>query len=303
MTLTTTDDVRHDLHRDLVSLGVCAPDSLEPFHSRTRDRDDVGALRCRRSGVIMLSRLDHLGEDYYEEKRHEELAALGDRERVVASLQEDTARRERHWRPLVANRRWTDVGTGAGALLDALGPVARRVGAVEPQPEFNAALRARGYEVHRSMAEIPEASQDVITLFHVFEHLFDPLGDLRVLRERLVPGGRIVIEVPHARDLLLDFLDVEAFRSFTIWSEHLLLHTRESLRRFLEAAGFTDVTITGLQRYPVANHLHWLATGLPGGHQIWSMLRDESLDTSYEQLLARLDMTDTLVAEARVPAA
>lgn len=301
MSLITTECLRHDLHRDLVSLGVCAADTLEPFHPRTRDRDDVGALRCSRSGVIMLSRLDHLGDGYYEEKRHEELAALGDRERVVAALQEDTTRRERQWRPLVTNRRWTDVGTGAGALLDALGPVARTVGAVEPQPEFNAALRDRGYDVHRSMAEIPERSQDVITLFHVFEHLFDPLGDLEVLRERLVPGGRIVIEVPHARDLLLDFLDVQAFRSFTIWSEHLLLHTRESLRRFLEAAGFGKVAISGLQRYPVANHLHWLSTGRPGGHQVWSMLRDESLDASYEQMLARLDMTDTLVAEATVP--
>jgi hypothetical protein len=94
---------------------------------------------------------------------------------------------------------------------------------------------------------------------------------------------------------------VDAFRSFTLWSEHLILHTRESLRRFVEAAGFVDVRVSGHQRYPLANHLHWLKEGRPGGHVHWSMLRDDGLDAAYAAVLVRLDLTDTLIVDARRP--
>ena len=116
----------------------------------------------------------------------------------------------------------------------------------------------------------------------------------------LTSGGKVVIEVPHARDFLLSFLDSAPFRSFTLWSEHLLLHTRESLRRYLEESGFREITIRGFQRYPLANHLHWLAQERPGGHQQWSMLRNAELDTAYGKMLSDLDFTDTLIAEARI---
>jgi hypothetical protein len=111
-------------------------------------------------------------------------------------------------------------------------------------------------------------------------------------------GGKIIVEVPHANDFLITFLECEAFKKFTFWSEHLILHTRESLKIFLQEAGFTRVVIKGYQRYPLANHLHWLAKGLPGGHMQWAALSSEQLDISYADLLAQIDRTDTLIAFA-----
>ncbi len=200
----------------------------------------------------------------------------------------------------VTNKRWLDVGCGSGAMLDRLGTRTISSAAIEPQGEFQRALRAKGYDVYADVRQAPSEAFDVATLFHVFEHLPNPLADLQALRTKLVPGGKVVIEVPHARDFLLSFLDVAAFKDFTLWSEHLLLHTRDSLRRFLDEAGFTEVTIRGFQRYPLANHLHWLSQQKPGGHERWSMLRDADLDGAYGRVLADLDATDTLIAEARV---
>jgi hypothetical protein len=51
----------------------------------------------------------------------------------------------------------------------------------------------------------------------------------------------------------------------------------------------------------VANHLHWLRHGKPGGHQKWSHLCDEKLDDAYAAVLARMDATDTLVAFGKKP--
>ena len=39
----------------------------------------------------------------------------------------------------------------------------------------------------------------------------------------------------------------------------------------------------------------------PGGHQVWSAFRDDDVDGAYSGLLARLDATDTLIAEAVAP--
>ena len=111
-----------------------------------------------------------------------------------------------------------------------------------------------------------------------------------------------MIEVPHAKDLLLSYVPCEKFKQFTLWSQHLILHTRESLRKTLEIIGLRDIQIEGVQRYPLSNHLYWLSKGKPGGHtSSLSMLDTNSLSEAYQNSLARIDATDTLVALAKKP--
>jgi hypothetical protein len=88
------------------------------------------------------------------------------------------------------------------------------------------------------------------------------------------------------------------FLNFTLWSQHLILHTRTSLRRFLEGAGFGSIEIGGVQRYPLANHLYWLLKKKPGGHEKWAFLRSGLLDRVYGGALNGIDRTDTLIAVA-----
>ena len=89
------------------------------------------------------------------------------------------------------------------------------------------------------------------------------------------------------------------YRDHTLWSEHLVLHTRESLSAVIEAAGLTVERIDGCQRYPLANHLHWLCRGEAGGQERWPALCDPDLDAAYAARLIAADETDTLVAVAR----
>ena len=63
-----------------------------------------------------------------------------------------------------------------------------------------------------------------------------------------------------------------------------------------------DIQIEGVQRYPLSNHLNWLANGKPGGHKSpISILDSDALSEMYQNSLARIDATDTLVAIAKVP--
>ena len=145
---------------------------------------------------------------------------------------------------------------------------------------------------------MPAKNLDVITLFHVFEHLSDPLSVLREIKNRLKIGGKVIIEVPHARDFLFNTLDLDSFKEFTFWSEHLILHTKQSLKKFLEAAGFKRIKISGYQRYPLSNHLYWLRYGKPAGHKKWDFLNGKEIEKAYTDLLKKIDQTDTLIAVA-----
>lgn len=291
----------HRLYDELVSLGIVQPTAVIPHYPHVRDRADVGVMRCLSSGVIFLSRIDHVDPTYYESQEGLTYWSKEGRQAGLKETWEDDQRRSLQLRDLVRGRSYVDVGTGLGGILDLLKGDVASIAAVEPQRSARASLESLGYITYANAAELAAGSQrtDVISLFHVFEHLTEPLRELRDLHDSLAADGTIVIEVPHARDALLEQYDLDAFKRFTYWSEHLVLHTRASLMKYLTAAGFTDIKVTGFQRYPLPNHLYWLKAGQPGGQKVWEHLRDDVAERAYEHLLDKLDLTDTLIAIAR----
>jgi hypothetical protein len=60
-------------------------------------------------------------------------------------------------------------------------------------------------------------------------------------------------------------------------------------------AGFRNICVKGVQRYPLSNHMHWLVKNKPGGHFDYSYLETTRLLNAYEEMLASIDQTDTLL--------
>ena len=105
----------------------------------------------------------------------------------------------------------------------------------------------------------------------------------------------MIIEVPNADDALLSLYENNEFADFTYWSAHLFLYTIKSLSMIIEECGKYSIESVGqVQRYTFANHLMWLAKGLPGGHNKWDFLDSEELNMSYAKKLQELQMCDTL---------
>lgn len=83
----------------------------------------------------------------------------------------------------------------------------------------------------------------VFHLFHVIEHIPDPVYALKRLHAALVPGGHVIGQTPN-----IDSWDARLFgRYWTQWHvpRHLVLYTPDTLRRHAEAAGFEVVSIKG----------------------------------------------------------
>jgi hypothetical protein len=104
-----------------------------------------------------------------------------------------------------------------------------------------------------------------------------------------------VIEVPSSADALLTLYENIPFSEFTYWTCHLYLFNASNLPLLAKSSGLSVEYVKHIQRYPLSNHLYWLAKGKPGGHQIWSFLDSEDLFRAYETQLAAIGKTDTLI--------
>ncbi len=103
--------------------------------------------------------------------------------------------------PWVGRGRLLDVGCGSGKFLRQMGAVGWTLAGIEVDAEAAAKAREVTPDVFvGDPAEAPFArgSFDLITAFHVIEHLPDPLGALRNMVRWLAPGGLIIVEVPNA---------------------------------------------------------------------------------------------------------
>ena len=275
---------------------------IAPYHPRTRDRADLAVYRCDDSGVIFLDREKDSLTGYYTDKAVENdglqsISHLGEQKVSTATLA-DSERRAAMFHNSIAGKLVCDFGTGHGMFLRQIAALARQAVGVELNAIQVAALKRDGFRVEDSIADFETQSLDVVSLFHVLEHLPEPVETLSEIKTRLRAGGKLIIEVPHARDFLHRTLASEPFKNFTFWSEHLVLHTRESLGKVLSLAGFSNIQVKGFQRYGLENHLHWLVEKKPGGHERWDILADAALNNRYAALLQSLDQTDTLIATA-----
>jgi len=57
-------------------------------------------------------------------------------------------------------------------------------------------------------------------------------------------NGKIIVEVPHANDFLLELDELKEFKKFSFWSEYLILHTYLSLKKVLRQAGFKNIKVS-----------------------------------------------------------
>jgi len=275
----------------LENLGVCSLEELSSYHPTVRDTPDISVLQCRNTEALFLS-------DKAPKKNYSTLLDYWKVDSVDKILDinfEDDNRRFNQYKRYAAKRRYMDVGSGVGGVLSLFSTVASEVVSVEPGPSREY-LVDKGFKVYTDIDDAEEEGYDFISLFHVFEHLEDPIGMLFSIHKKLAPKGRAILEVPHAKDFLLSFLNCESFKKFTFWSDHLVLHTRQTLQAILRETPFSNsYTIESYQRHPVSNHLYWLSKGKPGGHKRWDFLSSNALDEHYSKALYSIDASDTLI--------
>lgn len=258
-----------------------------------RDDSSLQILECSNCGLVTLSSLQPVQADHYADSGMHGGALLSI-EAWLRETEQDDQRRFEMLKAALVNRKVLDFGCGAAGFVRKARSLAAEVVGVEPE------RRVRQYwgNAVRLLGSLEEAGNgyDLITAFHVVEHLPDPRAILRELALRLRDGGRLVIEVPSSEDALLTLYDSDAFQRFTYWSQHLFLFNAETLRRLAAQAALRVVSIQQFQRYGLSNHLYWLSRNRQGGHRQWSFLDNPALNEVYAAALAAIGKCDTIIA-------
>ncbi len=266
-----------------------------PFltHKGTRDNPLIDVYRCGECGTKFLSMEDK--NDYENGFMYEtnNLSNLDIEERL-RRFQEDDVRRFDMVKNICAGKKVLDFGCGFGGFLQRISTVAEVCYGIDLGTDERNYLNSKGIKCYKYIEEI-KGKFDVITLFHVFEHLSNPKDWLDKFSEYLDEGGTLILEIPHADDVLLSLYESSCFANFTYWSAHLFLYTDKSISMVIEENGkYWIESAKQIQRYTIANHLMWLAKGLPGGHKEWDFLDSKELNEAYYKKLRELKMCDTL---------
>lgn len=90
-----------------------------------------------------------------------------------------------------------DVGCGTGELLEYLHQFGWQVEGVEAAQRSREFVREKGITVHSALSEIGDQQFDVITLWHVLEHLHQLEASVKQLSESLGENGTLIIAVPN----------------------------------------------------------------------------------------------------------
>ena len=128
----------------------------------------------------------------------------------------DDRRRFNMFRNLIENKRLLDFGCGNGGFLLQSKSIASDLAGVELEKRIQKYWQNR-LLIYPTINNI-NSEYDLITAFHVLEHLSDPIKIIRELSELLSKNGMILIEVPNSEDVLLTLYDCEPYQNFTYWS-------------------------------------------------------------------------------------
>lgn len=274
---------------------LCGCEDFAVRPGKVRDKADLQVLQCANCGLVRLSSFDHIKADFYAASGMHEDAPC-DIDSWFRESQPDDARRFDRLREELRGRSLLDFGCGPGGFLLLARDTVTASAGIEPERRLADFHQAQGLRTYASLqAMTPTEKFDIITMFHVLEHLRDPLPVLRDIARHLAPGGRLIVEVPNADDALLTLYGCQAFSEFTYWSCHLFLYNRATLTELLRQAGYRPEKVEQVQRFPLSNHLHWLAKGRPGGHRDWAFLDSPELTRAYAASLARQEGCDTLL--------
>jgi 2-polyprenyl-3-methyl-5-hydroxy-6-metoxy-1,4-benzoquinol methylase len=301
--------MKNPIVEELIKLKLISKSNLAILSPRTRDKKII-VKHDLKTKIIFLEKYISSREYYYSLSKSQDLNKKfqkGSNRKtnvktvsgiVKTTMLQDDYRRANQFKKFFKNKNILDFGCGWGGVLRNIKNY-KSLNGVELRKECISYIKKniKNINISNNINSFGKKF-DIITMFHVLEHIPYQVETLKILKSNLKKKGKIIIEVPHAEDFLLAQDELKEFKKFTFWSEHLILHTTKSLKTVLSKAGFKKITIKYYQRYNFPNHLGWLLKRIPGGHKFFKNIISDKLNSAYIENLKKLGQTDTLIAIA-----
>lgn len=180
----------------------------EVISERDRHGNSLRTVLCTETGLVRNDPVpddEELAKFYSEEYRIGYKGAERPRRRQILRNFRRVASHIRRFRDVIEGaERVLDVGAGSGEFVFLMQAMGKEAVGIEPNRDYSAWCREElGLDVRTAHLgpELFEAgSFDLIRLNHVLEHLNDPVKYLAMIRDWLVPGGVVYVEVPNIEE-------------------------------------------------------------------------------------------------------
>lgn len=134
-----------------------------------------------------------------------------------------------------------DLGAGTGDFLVEAKKNGWVVTGIEPNPKARGIAVSKGVDFMEGLEQIPTGTFDVVTLWHVLEHVPDVEQQIRELKRVLKPNGVIVVAVPN-------FKSYDAKKYGSYWAaydvpRHLWHFSKTAIKKLFEKESMELVKI------------------------------------------------------------
>lgn len=167
---------------------LCGSRRYHRIHHGVRGNADIDVLKCDDCGLVRLSEFIANTDEFYKNSGMRRLNDE-DMKEILVRASTDDERRYQYTKGMVENKSVLDFGCGAGGYLTKAKKTAKTVAGVEPEQVMNDYINTLGIKCYQDVSEVEDGTKfDVITMFHVLEHLAKPQKYLTNLKEMLGGG-------------------------------------------------------------------------------------------------------------------
>ena len=226
---------------------LCNSKSFKKMYPKTYKR----LVICSSCGLIFTSPrlkkgyLKHLySKEYFNNKISSHFGYqdyLGDEKKIVKTFSKRILDIER----VVKNKgKLLDIGCATGFFMKAAKDKKWDVEGVEIS-QFAASYASSHfkfavYQQDFLELNLPENNYDVVTLWDVIEHFYDPVKALIKIKRILVSGGILVISTPDVNSIPAK-LTKDKWIGYKLSDEHLTYFSIKTMKKLLEQTGFSIV--------------------------------------------------------------
>jgi 2-polyprenyl-3-methyl-5-hydroxy-6-metoxy-1,4-benzoquinol methylase len=278
---------------------LCGSEKCIRIHDTIRYNLSPRPFRCEMCGFVFLyPRMTVAAEKEFYENTYRSVYDIQNAEELWEDSIPEARKRVRRFANLFSkDSRLLEIGCASGFFLHEVKDSVKTVTGVELTNEhINFALN-KGLKVMNSLDKVPDNSYDLIFMFHVLEHVNDPIQFLKEVKKKLCERGKIIVEVPNVDDVLVSVYKIKNHLDFYWEIAHNYYFSRITLQKVLENAGYR-CDIFPLQRYDLSNHIYWMIKGTPGGQGYYNSIFSQSLIDEYEKNLKEKFLCDTIYAIA-----
>jgi len=281
---------------------ICGENNYDIISKRVRDSDRFKVVRCKGCGLLQLYPRTSIDEDkkfYDQDCQSKNIGMPNSLKLMKENSSYDTCRRANLVSKYISrNHKILDIGSGYGFFLKEMHERGYNITGIEISKERRK-ISSRVSNVNVLDVNLYDNKNlpifDCVTLFHVLEHISDPIHFLKVIKKYLSSNGKLIIEVPNVEDMLIE--ECKEYKSFYWQRAHMFYFSAKTLRKLLEKSDFLTIDVSYVQRYSLENFMNWRIKGQPQimrpSFQIKGIYK--WLENYYKDYLCKKGKSDTLI--------